>query len=237
MLPTPLLIQHELCCICFPIRMGLFMICLLTMILPFISIFSSAFRNGWWVLWIKFALSVIFSIVGFFSVYRLDYKKARIFLWWSIFVVCLDIVTAIYETTFYDEICESEYDTNSSDFRQCINKTSKIVTVTVKIISIILEIYFVHITRKFTKLLEQQSNDYNVYLDIEESAEKNFESVPVPTTPSQGSQHTAGYGYELTTENTQKSSAFSSLNLGITSNRLSEMDTNQYLPPAIPQSP
>ena len=67
--------------------------------------------------------------------------------------MCIDVVTAVYETTFYDEICEGEYSKDSNDFKQCINKTSKIITVSVRIVSIVLQAYFVYITRKFIKLV------------------------------------------------------------------------------------
>ena len=136
-----------------PVRMGIFLICLLNMIIAFIAIFSSAFR-GWWVFWIKFGLSCVFGLVGFYSVYKIDRTLIKVYLWWIIFDLCVDIIAAIYESAFYDEICHEEYTDGTANFDNCINKTSKIITISVKIISIILEIYFVHVTRKFANLVQ-----------------------------------------------------------------------------------
>ena len=122
------------------------------MVIAFIAIFSSAFR-GWWVFWLKFALSIVFGILGFYSVYRLHRKFIKIYLWWIIFDLCVDIIAAIYETTFYDEICAEEYTQGTTDYNNCLDKTAKIITISVKIISIVIEIYFVHVTRKFANLV------------------------------------------------------------------------------------
>ena len=89
--------------------MGLFLICLINMVIAFIAIFSSAFR-GWWVFWAKFVLSIIFGITGFYSVYRLHKTLIKVYLCWIIFDLCMDVFAAIYETTFYDVICGEEYD-------------------------------------------------------------------------------------------------------------------------------
>merc|ERR1712087_713182 len=93
-----------------------------------------------------------------------------------------------------------------------------------KICSIIVEIYFTHISKKFAKVLRLQPKDQTMYFDIEESAERDFEQVP--STPS----------HEARRNNT----FVSSLNLGITSNNASELESQQteaqryaYVPPVI----
>ena len=113
---------------CGSVRMGLFMICLLNIIIAFIAVFSTA-TQGWWLFWTKFGFSVIFGIVGFYSVYKLNRFKMRIYLCWIIFDLCVDIVAAIYETTFYDEICTQQHGNNTTQFKYCINKTSKAITI------------------------------------------------------------------------------------------------------------
>merc|ERR1712083_343988 len=105
-----------------------------------------------------------------------------------------------------------------------MGKTSKIITVAIRIVSIVLEAYFVFVTRKFIKLLDRKLSNNDMYFDIEESSGKDFHQV----TPLHEAQ-------------TSTLGDMSSLNLGITSVRESQLAEDQslysYIPPALPTAP
>merc|ERR1719195_2247969 len=178
-LATPVLLQSESCCKCIPIRRGQFINCLLSILVSFLDVVTSVYNyRRWWPLWIGFSISVGFSLIGIWSVWTLDYYKSRIYQGWCIFLICCDVIFAVYETTFYEDICEHQYDKDSKLYEWCTDHVSKLVLIAVKISSIILQTYFFLVTKRFTKMLRHVLSDNSMYFDLEDSAKINFEEVP-----------------------------------------------------------